>query len=85
MSKFEIIKRYVDEYDYYGLLSCDAPDDEFDGYSRKLADVITKDHTAEDIALLLAETMDKAFAEEIRPEKFMETARKIRTALYVAD
>ena len=26
--------------------------------------------------------MDKAFAEEINPEKFIETARLIRTELY---
>lgn len=26
--------------------------------------------------------MDKVFAEEINPEKFMETARLIRTELY---
>ena len=28
-SKFKIVKKYVDEYDYYGLLRDGAPDDEF--------------------------------------------------------
>ena len=27
--KFKIVKKYIDEYDYYGLLRDGAPDDEF--------------------------------------------------------
>ena len=64
------------------MLACGAPNDEFDSYSRKFADVITENDTVEDIAVLIAETMDKAFAEEIRPEKFIGTAKRIRKALY---
>ncbi len=82
MNKFKIIKKYIDEYDYYGLLACHAPNDEFDGYSRKFADVISENDTVEDIARLIAETMDKAFSEEIKPEKFIKTARLIRKELY---
>ena len=44
--------------------------------------VISENCTVEEIARIIAETMDKAFAEEINPEKFMETARLIRTELY---
>lgn len=84
MSKFEIIKKYIDEYDYYGLLASNAPKDEFDRYSQKFADEITESDTVEGIAMLLAQTMHKAFAEDIRPEKFLETAQKIRKALYEA-
>ena len=82
MNKFEIIKKYIDEYDYYGLLASHAPNDEFDSYSKKFADNITEEYSVEDIAKLLAETMDKAFAEEIQPKKFIDTARNIRKALY---
>ncbi len=81
MSKFEIIKKCIDEYDYYGLLASGAPNDEFDCYSRKFAEIITENDTVEDIAMLIAETMDKAFNEEVKPKKFLEIARKIRTAL----
>ena len=82
MNKFEIIKKYIDEYDYYGLLAGHAPNDEFDSYSQMFADTITEYDSAEDIARLIAETMDKAFAEKINPEKFIDTARNIRKALY---
>jgi hypothetical protein len=82
MNRFEIIKKYIDEYDYFGLLASHAPNDEFDEYSQKLVDTITKEDSSEDIAKMIANIMDKAFAEEINPEKFIETANKIRKALY---
>ena len=81
-SNFRRGLRYIDEFDYYGLLASCAPNDEFDSYSHKFADVISENCTVEEIARIIAETMDKAFAEEINPEKFMETARLIRTELY---
>lgn len=81
MNTFEVVKKYIDEYDYYDLLACHAPNDEFDSYSRKIAESITENATVEDIAMLIAETMDKAFGEEIEPEKFLETAHKIRKVL----
>lgn len=82
MGKFEIIKKNIDDYDYYGLLASGAPNDEFDSYSRELAEQITEDETAEEIAMLIACTMDKAFAAEIKPEKYLATAQKIKCALY---
>ena len=82
MNKFEIIKKYIDEYDYYNLLACCAPRDEFDSYSRKFADEITEHDTVEDIAMIIAKTMDNAFSEKVEPEKFLEIAQKIRSALY---
>jgi hypothetical protein len=42
MNRFEIVKKYIDEYDYYDLLACGAPNDEFDRYSRKFANTITE-------------------------------------------
>lgn len=85
MSKFEIIKKYIDEYDYYGLLAFGAPNDEFDSYSQKFADTITENYTVEDIAILIAETMDNAFSEQVRPKNFLKTAKKIKNALYNND
>ncbi len=82
MSKFEIIKKYIDEYDYYDLLACHAPNNEFDSYSRKIADDITKNDTVEDIAMLIANTIDKAFGEKINSDKFLDIAKKIKKALY---
>ena len=85
MDRFEIIKKRIDEYDYYKLLACGAPNDEFDSYSRKFANTITEKDSIEDIARLIAETMDKAFSEEIKPDKFLETAEMIRKELYGED
>lgn len=82
MNRFEIVKKYIDEYDYYDLLACGAPNDEFDSYLRKFANTITEKDSIEDIARLISETIDKAFAEEIKPEKFLETAKLIRKELY---
>ena len=36
MNKFDVIKKYIDEFDYYGLLASCAPNDEFDSYLREL-------------------------------------------------
>ena len=85
MSKFDIIKKYIDEYDYYGLLASGAPNDEFDSYSRKFTVMISENDTVEDIAMLIAETMDNAFNEEINVENFIDLAQKIRNALYEGD
>ena len=85
MSKFEVIKKYIDEFDYYGLLKGGAPYDEFDNYSRKLAENIKEDDNVEAIAMLIAKTMDKAFGEEIISEKFLETAQKIKRAICETD
>ena len=48
MNRFEIVKKYIDEYDYYDLLACGAPNDEFDSYSRKFANTITEKDSIED-------------------------------------
>lgn len=85
MDRFEIIKKRIDEYDYYKLLARGAPNDEFDSYSRMFANTITEKDSIEDIARLIAETMDKAFSEEIKPEKFLETAKMICKDLYGDD
>ena len=81
MRKFEVVKKYIDEYDYYGLLKCGAPNDEFDGYSQKITEVITENNTVEDIATLIAGIIDNAFGEEVKPEKFLEISKKIKNAL----
>ena len=79
MTKFEIIKKYIDEFDYYDLLACHAPKDEFDSYSYKLSEEISEKNTIEEIANLIANTLDKAFGNEVNPQKFITTAQKILT------
>lgn len=81
MDKYCIVKKYIDEYDYYSLLECGAPDDEFDCYSREFAQIIQEDSTIEEIANIIANRMDKAFGNEVSAEKFIKTAKKIKIAL----
>lgn len=81
MSKYEIIKKHIDEYDYFGLLAGGAPDDEFDSYSKKLADAISENDTVETIAGIIAKTMDAAFGVDEDSKKFVETAKKIKADL----
>lgn len=78
MDKFEIIKKHIDEYDYYSLLACNAPKDEFDRYSKILAENITEIDSVENIAILISNLLDTAFGEECRPKNFLETARRIK-------
>lgn len=77
MNKYSIIKKYIDEFDYYALLKNGAPSNEFDSYSRELTKQIQESDTVEKIAVVL----DIAFGNEVYPEKFMEVARKIKSAL----
>ncbi len=81
MNKFKIVKKYIDEYDYYGLLACGAPEDEYDSYSQILANRISEKDSIEDIAVWTANILNPAFGEEVQPENFIKTARKIKEAL----
>lgn len=81
MEKYEIIKKYLDEYDYYGLLAGGAPRDEFVGEAHGLAEIISEQDSADEIAAKLANTLDTAFGEKLGAEKFGEIARKICAAL----
>lgn len=80
MTKYQIIKKYIDELNYYGLHDI-APDDEFDSYSRQLADQIGENDTAEIIAMKIANLMDPSFGNKVQPEKYLNIAKKMKTAL----
>lgn len=81
MSKYQIIKKHIDEYDYYSLLKNGAPDDEFDSYSREFAELINERNTVEEIAVIIAERLERAFGNEVEPEKFISVAEKIKEAM----
>ena len=81
MGKFEVIKKCIDEFDYYGLLERGAPSDEFDNYSRRLVWIIDETDTVENIAMKIAELMDSAFGETVHSDKFIGLAQKIKESL----
>ena len=81
MNKYLIIKKYIDEFDYYDLLKHGALDNEFDIYSKYFCDVINKEDSVEKIAETISNRMDRAFGNEVRPDRFIDTAKKIKDGL----
>ncbi len=73
---FKVVKLAIDEYNLYGLLP-DAPSNEFDSESRKIAGRILVDNTVEEIALIISDVFSKAFNENFEASGFMKTAEKI--------
>jgi len=83
MSKiFTIVKKYIDEYDYYGLLRDGAPVDEFISESLRISDHISEDSSIEQIAATIADVFHTAFGNEEDPNHYMTVAQKIWSELH---
>lgn len=83
MSKiFTIVKKYIDEYDYYGLLRDGAPDDEFVSEALRISDRISEDSSIKQIAATIADVFHLAFGNEEDPNHYMPVAQKIWSELY---
>ena len=80
--KFKIVKKYVDEYDYYGLLRDGAPDDEFISEALRISDRISEDSTIEQIAAIIADVFHLAFGNEEDPDHYMPVAQKMWSELH---
>lgn len=59
--KFLIIKKFIDRMDYYALLACGAPSDEFDNESMEISAKVHFDHSVQDIADIIASVFNAAF------------------------
>ena len=79
---FKIVKKYIDEYDYYCLLSEGAPDDEFATEALRISDRISEDSTIERIAATIADVFHLAFGNEEHPEHYLPVAQKIWSELH---
>ncbi|HEX9062430.1 MAG TPA: hypothetical protein VF941_19840 [Clostridia bacterium] len=73
---FKIVKRAIDEFNPYCLLP-EAPNDEFDNESRKIAVQINADSTVEEIAEIVAKVFSKAFDKNFDIKECMVPAEKI--------
>ncbi len=80
--KFEIVKKYIDEYDYYSLLQEGAPDDEFMSEALRISNSISEYSTIEQIAASIANVFHCAFGNEEKPEYYLTTAQKIWSELH---
>lgn len=52
-TKYEIVKKYVDELDYMGFLSGGCPKDEYDCESKRIADWIKLDMSVNEISRII--------------------------------
>lgn len=82
MTKYSIVKKYIDEMDYLSLLSGGAPSDEFDSESREICDKITYAHIEQDIASVIAEVFSRTFNHKNEASCFINCARKIYSDLH---
>ena len=79
--RFRIIKKYIDQMDYYALLASGAPSDEFDIESREISVRIRDDHSAQDIAEIIALVFNEYFDEHDDATAFLSVAELIKNEL----
>ena len=80
-SVFLVVKSVIDELDVYGLLEGGAPSNEFDIESREISHRISKNHSPEKIASVIAKVFNKYFDLHSRPSEYIKAATKIKELL----
>jgi valyl-tRNA synthetase len=77
---FEIVKKVIDEWDVYSLLSGGAPKNEFDVESKDISNKISIESSVQDIANIISRFFTDAFENEhFTVENCFEAASKIKT------
>ena len=79
--KFLVVKKYIDQMDYYALLASGAPSDEFDMESKEISARIRDDHSAQDIAEIITLVFNKCFGEHDDATVFLAVAEQIEKEL----
>ena len=79
--KFLIVKKYIDQMDCYALLASGAPSDEFDTESKEISTRIRYEHSAQDIAEIIASVFNEYFNEHDDPAVFLTVAEQIEKEL----
>ena len=79
--KFFIIKKFIDQMDYYNLLENGAPADEFDIESKEISEKVRDDHSLQDIANIIADVFNKHFDEDNEITAFLPVAEQIKSEL----
>ena len=78
---FYIVKKYIDEMDYYDLLASGAPSDEFDIESKEISARIRYDHSIQEIAAIIAVVFNEYFGEHDDATVFLTVAEQIKNEL----
>ena len=79
--KFRIVKKYIDHMDYYALLAGGSPSDEFDLESKMISEMLQYDHSAREIANIIASVFNKQFGEHDDASVFLSVAERIKSEL----
>ena len=75
---FYIVKKYIDQMDYYDLLASGAPSDEFDIESKEISARIRYDHSVQEIAAIIALVFNEYFDEHDDATVFLTVAEQIK-------
>ncbi len=75
---FHIIKKYVDQMDYYDLLANGAPSDEFDVESKEICARVRCEHSVREIAEIIASVFNEYFNEHSESTEFFAVAELIK-------
>ena len=78
---FLVVKKHIDKMDYYQLLAGGAPNDEFDGESKKISARIRTEQTVQEIAKIIAEVFNSSFDEHDDIAVFLRVAEQIKKEL----
>ena len=81
MSKYQLVKKAIDELDVYGLLEGGAPDDEFDYESKQISDRISESDSIIQIAKAITDVFNKAFGLHDKPSVYNSRAEEIKHLL----
>jgi hypothetical protein len=77
---FNIVKKAIDEFNPYGLFP-DAPGNEFDSESRKIAAQLNVNNTPEEIADIISGVLSRSFDRKFEAKECMMTAEKIHKSM----
>lgn len=78
---FLIVKKYIDQMDYYALLAGGAPRNEFDSESIEISNRIHPEQSIQEIANIIAEVFNANFDERNDAMDFLVVAEQIRKEL----
>ena len=79
--KFLVVKKYIDQMDYYDLLASGVPSDEFDIESKEIGARVSCEHSVQEIAKIIAAVFNEYFDEHDDATVFLPVAEQIKNEL----
>jgi len=79
--RFHVVKKYIDQMDYYDLLASGAPSNEFDIESKEISAQIKCEHSVQEIAEIIAAVFNEYFDGHNDATVFLTAAEQIKNEL----